>query len=75
MTVDGTIVVNGESGVHGNYRSGGGSGGTVQVYAHSFVGRGNLESNGGNGYGGTFYDIDIGLYLNSLRANNSNEWR
>jgi len=46
LTNYGTISVDGEAGTV-NYRSGGGSGGTLKITAASFVGRGTVSSYGG----------------------------
>lgn len=52
--------MNGEAGLSGNVRSGGGSGGTCKITTGSLIGHGTISSHGGSGFGGTYYDIYIG---------------
>ena len=63
LTLYGTISVNGEPGKHGNYRAGGGSGGTIKVNASTLVGRGSFTSNGGSASTGTYNGVVIGKLL------------
>ena len=51
LTVNGSLIANGQSATGGGYRSqcgGGGSGGTINIITSSFDGTGTLSVNGGN---------------------------
>lgn len=51
--------MNGGDGVS-NYRSGGGSGGTIKIQAASLVGRGSIYSHGGDGQTLTLNSVQVG---------------
>lgn len=61
LTNHGVITVDGEDGIS-DYRSGGGSGGTIRIQAASLVGRGTITSHGGEGQTLSLNSVQVGKF-------------